>query len=241
MKITRLHILLFLAALCVFGLFFRRKITGAINACQLLIKGKKTVSQRIDEFGDIVRNRLTEDFNKTGISYPPASMVFIGLKAEKRLEVWVSQDRQSYHLLKTYPILKASGKAGPKLREGDQQVPEGFYTIESLNPNSRFHLSLKLDYPNDFDQQMAQKDARTDIGGDIMIHGCQVSIGCLAMGDTTAEDLFVMAALTKPENIKVIICPVDFRVRDFDGDYSKLPNWVPELYQQIKTELLKYK
>jgi len=224
MKIQRLHILLFLAVLCVFGLVFRRSVVRAIIACQLLIKGKKTVSQRVDEYGDMVRKRLTEDFNKAGISYPPASMVFIGLKAEKQLEVWVSQDRQNYRLIKTYPILKTSGKPGPKLQEGDQQVPEGFYTIESLNPNSRFHLSLKLNYPNDFDQQKAEKDNRTKLGGDIMIHGCQVSIGCLAMGDTTAEDLFVLAALTKPENVQVILSPVDFRVRDFNGDYSKMPD-----------------
>ena len=212
-----------------------------MTAGQQIIEGDKTVGQRVDEYGDIVRKRLAGDFKKTGVSYPPQSMVLIGLKAEKLLEVWISEDRQTYHLLKTYPILKASGQTGPKLAEGDRQVPEGLYKIESLNPNSRFHLSLRINYPNDFDQQMARQQGRTNLGGDIMIHGFRVSIGCLAMGDTAAEDPFILAALTQPENIRVLLSPVDFRVRDFDGDFSKLPDWTRPLYQQIKTELEKFR
>ena len=69
-----------------------------------------------------------------------------------------------------YPILAASGVLGPKLREGDKQVPEGIYGAEALNPNSKFHLSIRLNYPNTFDRRMAQSDGRTQLGGDIMIH-----------------------------------------------------------------------
>jgi murein L,D-transpeptidase YafK len=159
-----------------------------------MLKGQKTIGQRVEEYGQVVKKRLFEEFEKKGISYPPKGMVLIGLKSEKVLEVWISQNQQNYSLLKTYPILKTSGQLGPKLREGDLQVPEGIYRIESLNPNSRFHLSLRINYPNDFDRQMAQQDGRTGLGGDIMIHGAQVSVGCLAMGDSAAEDLFLMAA-----------------------------------------------
>jgi hypothetical protein len=239
MKIRKVSIIILLL-LCLAGLVFRRGVYRVIVAGVQLMEGKKTVGQRVDEYGDVVRRRLLDDFTKTGVAYPPESMVLIGLKQEKLLEVWVSGDRQTYHLLKTYPILKMSGKLGPKLLEGDKQVPEGLYGVDSLNPNSRFHLSLRIDYPNEFDRQMARQDGRTSLGGDIMIHGCQVSIGCLAMGDTAAEDIFVLAALTKPENIRVILCPVDFRVRDFDGDLSKLPDWVGQLYQQIKDEMVKF-
>jgi murein L,D-transpeptidase YafK len=116
-----------------------------------------------------------------------ASFTLIGLKAEKRLELWAPDAAGRPRLIKTYPILAASGGAGPKLREGDRQVPEGLYAIESLNPNSRFHLSLRIDYPNAADRRRAQAEARTGLGGDIMIHGSNVSIGCLAMGDPAAE------------------------------------------------------
>ena len=71
--------------------------------------------------------------------------------------------------LARYPIRAASGALGPKLREGDRQVPEGVYDIESLNPNSRFHVALRVGYPNAFDRQMAGREGRTALGGDIMI------------------------------------------------------------------------
>ena len=82
------------------------------------------------------------------------------------------------------PILAASGVSGPK-REGDKQVPEGFYRIELLNPNSRYHLSLRVNYPNADDLERARQDGRalSTLGGDIMIHGGSASIGCLALGD----------------------------------------------------------
>ena len=239
MKKRRLLIYV-LVLLCLLGLAFRRQVHRTMIAGLQILEGKKTVGRRVEEFGHLVRQRLSKDFASTGISYPPQSIVLIGLKQEKLLEVWVSQDQESYYLLKTYPILKGSGQLGPKLEQGDRQIPEGLYGIESLNPNSRFHLSLRINYPNDFDRQMALRDGRSNLGGDIMIHGCQVSIGCLAMGDPAAEDLFVLAALTKPENIRVILSPMDFRVRGFEGDLSKMPDWVPQLYRQIETELKKY-
>jgi len=68
-----------------------------------------------------------------------------------------------------YRITAASGTAGPKLREGDRQVPEGIYRIVGLNPNSRYHLSMKLDYPNAFDRHQAARDGRARPGSDIFI------------------------------------------------------------------------
>lgn len=239
MKIRKSSVIVLLL-FCLLGLIFRRTIHRYMIAGLQTIKSKKTVSQRVEEYGQIVQRRLSEDFEKVGIPYPPKAIVLIGLKDEKLLEVWVSNEQQDYRLLKTYPILKTSGRLGPKLREGDLQVPEGLYRIESLNPNSRFHLSLRIDYPNEFDRQMARRGWRTDLGGDIMIHGSRVSIGCLAMGDPAAEDLFILAALNKPENIRVILSPLDFRTRDFDGDMSQLPPWTPRLYERIKTELAKF-
>ncbi|MFN2508264.1 MAG: hypothetical protein ABR589_05780, partial [Chthoniobacterales bacterium] len=88
---------------------------------------------------------------------------------------------------------------------------EGIYRVEGLNPNSRFHLSLRLDYPNGFDRARALAEGRTKLGGQIMIHGDIVSKGCFAMGDPASEDLFVLAALTGIANVRVILTPVDFR------------------------------
>ena len=141
------------------------------------------------------------------------------------------------HFLRSYPVLGASGELGPKLREGDRQIPEGIYAIESLNPNSRFHLSLRVGYPNAFDRATGRLDARAQLGGDIMIHGSNVSIGCLAIGDEAAEDLFVLAADTGLKKLTIILTPVDFRRGKTLPKETQLPAWAPELYAQIQTNL----
>jgi murein L,D-transpeptidase YafK len=115
-------------------------------------------------------------------------------------------------------------------------VPEGIYVIESLNPNSRFHLALRVGYPNAFDRQMAKLDGRDKLGGDIMIHGSDASVGCLAMGDEAAEDFFVLAADVGIEKVKVILTPSDFRTAKISVREGS-PKWSGELYRAIAQEL----
>jgi murein L,D-transpeptidase YafK len=104
-----------------------------------------------------------------------------------------------------------------------------------------FHLSLRINYPNEFDSEQAKHENRTNLGGDIMIHGSNASIGCLAMGDETAEDLFILAAVTGIDNMSVILSPVDFRKSTFPEVTYSLPEWTDVLYEQIKQELSKLK
>jgi hypothetical protein len=196
----------------------------------------QTVADRVDQYGPAVRKRLAPDFERAGVAYPPKKLTLVGLKQESRMELWASDPPV---FLKSYPILRASGVLGPKLKEGDLQVPEGLYRIESLNPNSHFHLALRVDYPNAHDKSMGKRDGRRDLGSDIMIHGGNCSIGCLAMGDEAAEDLFVLAAETGIEHISVILSPVDFRKRDLPEDMPTVPAWTPELYTSIRQELKK--
>lgn len=199
--------------------------------------GTHTVADRVREFGPTVRARVAADFARIGVSYPPRRVVLVGLKRERMLEVWVGGSAGALRWLRTYPILAASGQLGPKLRQGDMQVPEGLYRIEFLNANSRYHLSLRVDYPNAADRRRAKADQRTALGGDIMIHGRACSIGCLAMGDEAAEDLFVLAAETGIANLAVILSPVDFRVRDLPTDLPPLPPWTPDLYRELRAAL----
>jgi murein L,D-transpeptidase YafK len=198
-----------------------------------------TIAERLEQYGPAARARLAAPFRKQNVSYPPRELILVGLKQEKTLEVYARSGTNGFKLIRRYPILAASGVAGPKLREGDRQVPEGIYAIESLNPNSRYHLSLRVNYPNDFDREQARQEKRTNLGGDIMIHGKAVSIGCLAMGDEAAEDLFVLAADTGLKNIKVILAPLDFRKPQKVPDHEKLPPWTAALYERIRAELLK--
>lgn len=199
-----------------------------------------TVKQRVAQFEAPVSARLEPLFKTNAIPYPPAKLTLLVLKEEKQLELHALGTNGQYRLIKTYPVLAASGKAGPKLREGDLQVPEGFYAIESLNPNSRFHLSLRVNYPNAEDRQHAKEERRTHLGGDIMIHGNAVSIGCIAIGDPAAEELFILAAKTGLKNLQVIISPVDFRVRPLTDVSLKQPTWVKTLYERLKSAMDTY-
>ncbi len=177
------------------------------------------------------RDRLKPRFDFAGVPYPPPRLVLLALKAERRLEVWA--ERGSVWLpVRDYPIRAASGKAGPKLREGDRQVPEGIYRIVRFNPDSRFHLSLRLDYPNAFDLSHAKADGRHEPGGDIYIHGGSSSVGCLAMGDPVIEELFTLVYDTGAEQVEVLILPSDPR-RGALTPPEDAPPWTAELYRRL--------
>ena len=200
----------------------------------------KTVADRLVQYGETARARLRPHFEAAGVSYPPTKLVFIGLKQEKSLEIYAANGTNAAKFVRAYPILAASGVAGPKLREGDKQVPEGIYNIEWLNPNSSYHLSMRIGYPNDFDRKKAASERRTNLGGDIMIHGDARSVGCLAMGDPASEDFFVLAADVGIENITVILAPVDFRQNKAIPADARLTDWSNELYAEIRARLKEF-
>jgi murein L,D-transpeptidase YafK len=115
-------------------------------------------------------------------------------KLESELELWVEKGGRFEHFA-TYPICLWSGRLGPKLREGDRQAPEGFYTVasEQLNPNSVMHRSFNLGFPNAFDQ------AHGRTGSFLMVHGGCASIGCFAVTDPAVDEIWrlVTAALAQ--------------------------------------------
>jgi L,D-transpeptidase-like protein len=233
----RLCAILILVGLVLLVVLYRPYIWAAISPFVQKFKSPKTVAQRLDQYGESARGRLEPHFKRQQISYPPARVVMVGFKEERLLELYAGGPKQNLKFIRSYPILRSSGESGPKLREGDRQVPEGIYSIESLNPNSRFHLSLRIGYPNASDRDQAARDGRTNLGGDIMIHGSSVSVGCLAMGDQAAEDLFVLAADTGIANIQVILSPCDPRAgKPFPDVTGKLP-WTESLYATIRSNL----
>ena len=233
----RIILLVGLLVLVALAYVFRPYVWAAISPVAMKFTKAKTVAQRLNQFGEAARGRWKPYFDKAQTAYPPAGVKFVALKTEKVLQVYAIDRSGRAHWIRSYPILAASGVPGPKLQEGDGQVPEGIYPIESLNPNSRFHVALRVGYPNAFDRSQAERDGRTQLGGDIMIHGSSVSVGCLAMGDETAEDLFVLAADAGVSNVTVIIAPVDFRAGKSVPKVVKLPDWSSILYSQIKVQL----
>ncbi|WP_119628773.1 L,D-transpeptidase family protein [Methylocaldum marinum] len=202
----------------------------------ILGEGHRTTDDVLYHFRPYVRQQLMPYFRNAGVSYPPKKVTFIALKQERKLEVWAG-DAGEFRFIRDYDIRAASGVTGPKLKQGDKQVPEGIYRIVGLNPNSNYHLSMKLNYPNEFDWFHAEREGRYDPGSDIFIHGDSVSAGCLAMGDKAIEELFVLTAEVGHENVKVIITPRDPRVLPLDPNGYGLPTWTPELYRMISAEM----
>lgn len=109
-------------------------------------------------------------------------------KKESEIELWKQNVEGRYVLLKTYPVCRWSGQLGPKKKEGDRQVPEGFYTVTAgqMNPNSAYWLSFNVGYPNPMERAMGRS------GGDIMVHGTCSSRGCFAMTNEQIEEIYAV-------------------------------------------------
>jgi L,D-transpeptidase catalytic domain len=211
---------------------------GAGAFMLLRINRPRTVADVVAKYGRDARERLHPHFQRAGVAYPPKELALLVFKKERRVTVWGRGDR-GWRFIRDYPILAASGHAGPKLREGDRQVPEGVYRIEHLNPNSSYHLSMKVSYPNAFDRRMAQRDGRTNLGGDIFIHGKNVSIGCVAIGDRGIEELFTLVAETGHHRVRVVIAPNDLRTGGAIV-HERAPSWLAQLYRTVAAALVEF-
>jgi murein L,D-transpeptidase YafK len=118
-----------------------------------------------------------------------APMLIRTYKKEAEFEIWKMKADGHYTLLKTYPMCRWSGQLGPKVREGDRQVPEGFYAITpgQMNPNSNYYLSFNVGYPNAYDRAHGRS------GASIMVHGACSSAGCFSMTDQQIAEIYSIA------------------------------------------------
>lgn len=133
---------------------------------------------------------LKGELAKKGFKPGNFELLIRAMKHEKLVEIWLKpKEEKKYRLFKTYTICYYSGDLGPKRKQGDGQVPEGFYSIAVFNPYSSYHLSLGVNYPNASDKIIG----KGNLGGDIMIHGNCVSIGCIPITDTYIKEVYVLA------------------------------------------------
>jgi murein L,D-transpeptidase YafK len=144
-------------------------------------------------------------------------MVF---KDSDEFEIYAKSKTESvYSKLISYKVCGRSGQLGPKRKQGDLQVPEGFYHINRYNPTSNFHLSLGLNYPNLSDQL---KSKFSNLGGDIFIHGSCVTIGCLPLTDDFIKEVYLYAIHAKnngQSKVPVYIFP--FKMTDKNFSFNK--------------------
>ncbi len=153
----------------------------------------------------------------------PGAPMFVRIfKEESELEIWKARSDGRYYHYKTYPICNWSGELGPKQQQGDKQAPEGFYSVakHQMNPNSSFHVSFNLGYPNDYDK------AHGRTGNFLMVHGKCRSAGCYAMTDALMEEIYALARETfrsGHESFSVHAYP--FRMTDENMERHKKSKW----------------
>jgi murein L,D-transpeptidase YafK len=191
---------------------------------------------------------IKERLQKNGLTADSVHILIVAYKAEKQLEIYAKKKTDAiYKPIAVYDICASSGKLGPKRKQGDRQVPEGFYRIDRFNPSSNFYLSLGIDYPNLSDRKKSTSHNR--LGGDIFIHGSCVTIGCLPVTDDKIKEIYLSAVYARnngQQTIPVYIFP--FRMEDdtFDKyckDYPRLIDfWTNlktgyELFQKEKKPL----
>lgn len=191
----------------------------------------------IKRYGLRTEPQLINYFKKANVQYPPKEIALLGFKSERRVELWARDANSSWKNIHHYPLTAFSGRLGPKLKENDGQIPEGIYRLVNFNPFSTMHLSMMINYPNNFDKQKGYMDGRKKLGNNIFIHGKNKSVGCLAIGDIAIAQLFTLARRVGLNNIRVIIAPNDLRQQKPSTSQFAQPRWLPELYQQITKSL----
>jgi murein L,D-transpeptidase YafK len=174
------------------------------------LRHQRVLAARIE-----TRFGIKQMFEARGIEYPAAEIFLRVFKRERVLELWVRpHGERQFAMLKSYGICALAGEPGPKRRQGDNQTPEGFYEINHFNPNSAFHLSLHINYPNRSDRLLANGGP---LGGDIFIHGgCQTE-GCIAVTDEGIKELYWMGVEARAAGQRVLPIHIfPFRLTDED-------------------------
>ena len=154
-----------------------------------IFKGRDLYSKDLLTIRKQVLSKIKGELEGNGLEI--GSKVFIRIfKEEEILELWLQEkDKKTFKLFKSYPICKYSGDLGPKLKEGDLQAPEGFYSVDKtrMNPSSKFHLSFNLGFSNSLERDLGRT------GSFLMIHGGCVSTGCFAMTNQLIEEIYFLA------------------------------------------------
>lgn len=168
---------------------------------------------RVQEAYQSYYPQLESELWELGIYADSLELYLRAFKKQEKLQVWVRNCSDStLQFFKTYSFCKFSGQLGPKRKEGDKQIPEGFYHISQYIPKSSYYMALELSYPNSADKVLGDLEAP---GSDIQIHGDCVSTGCLSITDEKIKELYLLchkASENGQDYIEVHIFPTDFAI-----------------------------
>lgn len=160
------------------------------NFLQSQLKFERVKQAYDEKWNSLKKNLVTEGYNDN------YELCINAYKSEEKLEVWLKKPSEAkFRLFKIYDFCEHSGTLGPKVMEGDLQTPEGFYQINIFNPESSYHLSLGIDYPNNVD--LTRTGPANKPGGDIYIHGNCVTVGCIPLTDEKIKEVYLLAIFAK--------------------------------------------
>lgn len=159
----------------------------------------------------VKEDSLRNQFARKGLIWPAREVYIRSFKYDSQLEVWVrNNSSEPFKLFKTYSVCVMAGTIGPKRVEGDYQVPEGFYYVSLFNPRSEYHLSLKLNYPNESDKILSDQERS---GDGIYIHGNCVSVGCIPLQNDQIDEVYLIASAARLNGqtyVPVHVFPIRF-------------------------------
>jgi murein L,D-transpeptidase YafK len=190
----------------------------------LAFKAGQLKSPRVKDAYETKWPQLKLDLKSILVNPDNFDIYLRAFKYEKIVEVWLkNQEDVKYKLFKTYDICAISGDLGPKRKEGDEQVPEGFYKIDLFNSKSDYYLSMRINYPNSSDLTLKEGISP---GGAIMMHGNCVTNGCIPMTDDKIKELYVLCLEGRNRNIPIYIdiYPIKFTTENLkmlESNYSK--------------------
>jgi murein L,D-transpeptidase YafK len=202
-----------------------KKIIKSLLIVSLLVSFTKTENflneqlkyPRVREAKETKLPTIKQLLTKNAIDIHSMELLLVAYKQEDKLDVYAkNKTSKQYTKITSYQICAKSGSLGPKRKQGDEQVPEGFYYIDRYNPSSAYYLSLGINYPNSADRI---KSNAKNLGGDIFIHGYCVTIGCLPMTNEIIKEIYLLSVYAKnngQSKIPVYIFPFQMDSSNFE-------------------------
>jgi murein L,D-transpeptidase YafK len=199
---------------------------------------EQTKYARVKNAQEEKSKKINEVLSKNGMDFNTLNILLIAYKDDDELELYAKNKTETvYKKIANFKICARSGQLGPKRKQGDNQVPEGFYTINRFNPASSYYLSLGLNYPNAADKL---KSKANNFGGDIFIHGDCVTIGCMPMTNDKIKEIYLYAVYAKnngQNNIPVYVFP--FRMNEKNMEryqiFGTFTNETINFWKNLKT------
>lgn len=205
----------------------RGGVAAAVGLATLALTACSDYTGTIPKHMRPLDNKTRALLDRKGMDQRSPILVRI-FKEESILEVWKKEERSGrYAFLKDYEVCAWSGVLGPKLKEGDRQAPEGFYTIRpaQMNPNSAYHLSFNMGYPNAYDRSLGRT------GSELMVHGACSSRGCYSMTDEHIQEIYTLGRLAfqgGQRDFQVQAFPFRMTARNLarHADNPNMPFWL---------------